>query len=507
MSRQTFFLITVLLIFIIGILPILSMIADTFIGKNGFTISTYREFFQTDSLIKSFKNSFILSSLVAFFATFFGVILGIILGKTNLYLRKFFISILVIPLLIPPYILAFGWFQLLGRDGFFGELLFGFWGVSFVLFSIYLPIPILLSIFFLSQVNSSLEDAGRLVVGWRGVLKNITIPLISPAIILSFMLVFILSFGEVSVANFLRYDLISLESFIQFSAFYDFKMATVAATPLVLIALIILFIEQFFVNKNIFRFNSQQKIKYISLDRYHNMTLFFISIFVLIIVIIPLSTIFINALDLESFIIAINKAYLPLMRTLIYASIGATVLTIFGFLNGYIIENRVFKWWRLWDSSIIFLFAISSTVIGISLILFYNSTYTNFIYTTPIIIIFGYLVKYIALTTKITQTKLSQIPHSLTQSAQIVGAKWYQILYFILIPQSKKILIISWIIGFIFCMRENTITILVYPPGSDTLPIYIITQMANGKPEIVSALCVIMILATLFPFALFKRYN
>ncbi len=483
------------------------MIFDTFIGEDGFTISSYEKFFQTSNLITSFKNSFIVSSLVASFATFFGVILGIILGKTEIYFKKFFISILVIPLLIPPYILAFGWFQLLGRDGFLGELLFGFWGVSFVLFSIYLPIPILLTIFFLSQVNPSLEDAGRLVTSWRGVLKNITIPLISPAIILSFMLVFILSFGEVSVANFLRYDLISLESFVQFSAFYDFKMATVAAMPLVLIAFLILLIEQFFIKKNIFRFNSYHEIKYISLNKYQNRTLFLVSLFAIIIVIMPLSTIFIKSLDLESFLIALNKASSPLLRTFIYASIGATLLMIFGFLNGYIIENRLFKWWRLWDSSIIFLFALPSTVIGISLILFYNTTYTNFIYTTPIIIIFGYLVKYIALTTKIIQTKLSQIPHSLSESAQMVGAKWYQILYFILIPISKKILIISWIIGFIFCIRENTIIMLLYPPGSDTLPIYIITQMANGKPEIVSALCVIMIIATLFPIMIFGLYN
>ncbi len=503
MSRQKFFLMVVIFISIIGILPILSMIFDTFVQQDGFGVSDYIKFFQTPNLLKSLQNSFLVALGVSSSTTFVGLILGIILGKTDLILKKIFIYTLIIPLLLPPYILAFGWFQLLGRE----DILFGFWGTSFILFSVYLPISTLLTIFFISQIDPKLEEAGLLMTGWSGVLKNITIPLIYPSIIISFLLVFILSFGEISVANFLRFNLISLESFIQFSAFYDFKMATISAMPLVLVTLIIVLIEQFLIKKNIFKFNSSSKIRYIPLEEYHNITIFFISIFLIIITIMPLSTIFIKASNISNFIVALDKSSSAIMRTLIYASIGATVLMIFGFLSGYIIENRVFKWWRLWDISIIFLFGLSSTVIGISLILFYNTSYTDFIYSTPIIIILGYLIKYLALTTKIVQTRLSQIPHQLTQSAQMVGAKWYQILYFITVPLSKKILILSWIIGFIFCIRENTITMLVYPAGSETLPIYIITQMANGKPEIISALCVIMILITITPIIVFEIYN
>ncbi len=508
MTKQRFFLITVFIIFIIGILPILSMVIDTFITQEAkFTLSYYIKFIKTSSLIKSFQNSILLSLVVTLFSTFFGVILGIIVGKTDISFKKIYIATLLIPLIIPPYILAFGWFELLGRDGVLGELLFGFFGTSFVLFSIYLPIPMLLTIFFLNQIDPKLEEAGRLVVGWSGVLRYITTPLITPAIIISSILIFILSFGEISVANFLRYDIISLESFVQFSAFYDFKMAIVSAMPLILISLIIVFMERFFINKNIYKFNSYQKIEYIKLGKYQKKITFLVSIFVTTIVIIPLSAIIIKSFSLSSFIIAFNKALEPLLRSIFYASIGATILMIFGFLNGYIIKNRVFRWWKLWDSSIILLFALPSSAIGIALILFWNKSYTNFIYSTPIIVIFGYLIKYLALSTKIIEIKLFQIPNSLVQSAQMVGAKWYQILYFIIMPLSKDILIISWIIGFIFCLRETTITMLLYPAGSDTLPIYIITQMANGKPEIIASLSLIMIITTLLPLAIWGIFN
>jgi iron(III) transport system permease protein len=105
----------------------------------------------------------------------------------------------------------------------------------------------------------------------------------------------------------------------------------------------------------------------------------------------------------------------------------------------------------------------------------------------------GYFAKYLFLTTKIIEVKLSQIPKSLIESAQLTGASWWRVVWSIILPLSKKSLIIAWIIGFIFSLRETTITMLVYPSGSDTLPLYIFTQMANGEPEIIASLSLVMV--------------
>jgi iron(III) transport system permease protein len=40
---------------------------------------------------------------------------------------------------------------------------------------------------------------------------------------------------------------------------------------------------------------------------------------------------------------------------------------------------------------------------------------------------------------------------------------------------------------------------MVYPPGHDTFPVSIFTLMANGSADLIAALCVIMIVATLLP--------
>nr|MDQ3959859.1 hypothetical protein [Pseudomonadota bacterium] len=53
--------------------------------------------------------------------------------------------------------------------------------------------------------------------------------------------------------------------------------------------------------------------------------------------------------------------------------------------------------------------------------------------------------------------------------------------------------------GYIFCLRDTGITMLVYPPGHDTLPVRLFTLMANSPFERVAALCVVLIAATLLP--------
>jgi len=127
------------------------------------------------------------------------------------------------------------------------------------------------------------------------------------------------------------------------------------------------------------------------------------------------------------------------------------------------------------------------------------------VYTSALVLIFGYVAKYAAVAAKMSETRLLQIPPSMLEAAQVSGAGWFSVLRYILFPQSKKMLLAVFIVSFIFSFRESTITMLVYPPGYETLPVYIVTQMANGKPEMIAALCAIMVLSIVLPFFILNR--
>jgi hypothetical protein len=55
-------------------------------------------------------------------------------------------------------------------------------------------------------------------------------------------------------------------------------------------------------------------------------------------------------------------------------------------------------------------------------------------------------------------------------------------------PLAKRGLIAAWIIAYIFCLRDLGISLVVFPPGFDTLPVRILTLMANGAPSLIAEL-------------------
>ena len=515
MAKKYTLWIAVLLLIVIGLAPVIAMFVRSLFIDGKLSLESYGMLFQSKRQWQLLFNSLILACITTIITLLLGVPLGILFVKTDLPLKRFFTILFVIPLIIPPYILAIAWFYCLGRSGIvasiFGpkigvvtsQFLFGFTGALFVIVSTLLPLVIILVMIYLRMVSPKLEEAAKLSAGWLLVLKKISIPVITPGIFLSALIVFILALGEFGVPSFLRFDVFPVESFTQFSAFYNFNAATAAAIPLGVITLIILIVERLFLRKKTFQFRlTKEPIIIVPLRKAKPFIFSIVSILVFIFVIFPVGVLLIKSF----FFWAYNEAFFrspdSIFRSLLYASIGATFLVLFGFLLGYLLERKTLRFPYAADSIAIFLFALPGTVIGIGLISLWNTQSTNIIYASAAIILFGYIARYTALGARIMAATFSQVPRSMEEAAQIAGAGWFRRLTGILIPLAKRGMIGAWLVGFIFCLRALDITMMVYPPAHDTLPVHIFTLMANSPEETIAALCIIMIVITLLPLGI-----
>lgn len=519
MCKRAVLLTVVIILVVVGLLPVLVMFAKTAVRDGQVSLASYKGLFRSGRQWVLLWRTFTLSSLTTLLATGIGLPLGILLARTDLPMRRAFAFLFVIPLLVPPYVTAVSWFHILGREGFLSRLLgprvaartsgwlFGLPGCVLVLFSTFLPIVMLLTITYLKTINPHLEEAGRLVGRWPRVLRQITVRLIMPGVLLGAMLVFLLAMGEFAVPSFLRYDVFPVESFTQFSAFYNFEAATAATIPLGLMTLTLLIFERIFLRGKTYQLRpagTDDQCPPVPLGSGRPWLFAIVSVLSLLIVVLPLLALVIESFSLSAFREAFSRAGDSLVRSLTYAAIGASLLAVVGFLCGYLIHTRSLPLWRGVDSLTIFLFALPSTVIGIGLATLWNRPSTNLIYATPVIIIFGYLAQYTALTSRITLSSLAQIPPSMEEAAQTAGAAWLRRTGFIIGPLAKRGLIAGWIVGFIFCLRDTGISMMVYPPGHDTFPVRIFTLMANGSPSLIAALCVILVTATLLPLGILE---
>jgi iron(III) transport system permease protein len=94
---------------------------------------------------------------------------------------------------------------------------------------------------------------------------------------------------------------------------------------------------------------------------------------------------------------------------------------------------------------------------------------------------------------------VAAVPPRLEEAAQLAGASWARRVVCIVAPLAAPGLAAAWLASFLFCLRDVGISMIVYPPGADTLPVRSFTLMANGPPALVAALCVMMIGVALGP--------
>jgi iron(III) transport system permease protein len=316
--------------------------------------------------------------------------------------------------------------------------------------------------------------------------------------------VFLLTLGEVGVPSYLRYPVYPVETLTQFAAFYNFSAATAAAIPLLIVTLAMLVSEYGGLQKQgpeLANVNFDAARAQIELGLWSFPLLAVVLIWVLITVALPLAALVAEAPSLTAYTEAFSLASDSILRSLVFAVIGASLLTVLGFFWGYIVHDRTLPFWRGIDALALFLFTLPGTVVGIGLISLWNMPMTNLVYRTPAIIILGYLAQYAVLPTRMTAGILERIPPSLERAARLCGADWFMTLRHIVAPLAARGLIAVWIVSYVFCLRDLGISMVVYPPGSDTLPVRILTLMANGAPTLIAALCVILVAITLLPLA------
>ncbi|MEW6267833.1 MAG: hypothetical protein AB1689_00880, partial [Thermodesulfobacteriota bacterium] len=150
-----------------------------------------------------------LAGCVAAVTLVLGVPLGIALARLDVPLARAALLLHCVPMFLPPFVLALGWFLVIGREGILGSdtgsrMLFSRAGHVLVLACCLTPFVTALVALAASGITPALEDAARLVAGTRRVAVRILLPLTAPAATLGALVVFALAFSELGVPMFLR---------------------------------------------------------------------------------------------------------------------------------------------------------------------------------------------------------------------------------------------------------------------------------------------------------------
>jgi spermidine/putrescine transport system permease protein len=166
----------------------------------GFTTQWYRDALDNTLLVDALKRSAVLAAFNGALATLMAVMAAMSLSARRLFGRRIVVALIMLPLVVPYVVLGIGMLILLrelGTQTSLTALL-----VMHVLVSV--PYGVLVILPRLNTLDPSIGEAARdLGAGALTAFYRITLPLIIPSIVSSFLIAFTISFDEVAIANFL----------------------------------------------------------------------------------------------------------------------------------------------------------------------------------------------------------------------------------------------------------------------------------------------------------------
>jgi iron(III) transport system permease protein len=528
-----------LFILSIVIYPLWQVVLRSFLDAGVVSLKSYRKAFTYPTYYRALLNSVWISCATAALCIGLGTILAFLVVRTDLPGKRTLRTLLVLPYALPSFFAAIAWIQLLGPQGYLARLFFQLsswetapWniysagGIVFVLTVHYFILVFITVAGALERMDASLEEAARASgANTYRIMREITLPLVLPAILAGGLLAFIGALANFGIPALLgmRARFFVLTTSIYYAlAIPDFGLATALSSMLVTVALVFMAF-QFGIQKSESRYTViSGKSVHPSELRLRSMRypLFFCTaMFALFISIIPVFSMFLTALltywgaplapanfTLQNFayIMTLDTGRRAIMNSLLLAALAATVTMFIGLVVSYMHVKAKLKGGRALDFLATIPYAVPHTVIAIAMILAWAKPPIS-LYGTLWIILVAYFAVYLPFAVRTTNSTLQQVHDSLEEAARTSGAKIFPRLRDIILPIARPGMIAGWILVFMPALRELTVSILLYTYRTETIGVVVYNMQDAGYREIAAALASIVMALLLVGNAVIRR--
>lgn len=513
-------------VLLIVIYPLWQVLFRSFLDAGALSLKSYQKVFSYPSYYRALLNSIWISCATAAMCMALGTLLAFLVIRTDLPGKKTLRTLLVLPYALPSFFAAIAWIQLLGPQGYLARFCLEFFGGTTVPWNIYsaggivfvLTVHYFILVFItvagaLERMDASLEEAARASgANTYQIMRQITLPLVLPAIMAGGLLAFIGALANFGIPALLgmRARFFVLTTSIYYAlAIPDFGLATALSSMLVLVALVMMAL-QFGIQRGESRFTvisgkavhpSELRLRAIRYPLF-----FLISAIVVFISILPIFSMVLTALmrywgapisianlTLGNFdyVLKFETAQRAIMNSLFLGAVSATVAMFVGTIISYLHVKAKLRGSRALDFFATIPYAVPHTVIAIAMILAWSRPPVS-LYGTLWIILVAYLAVYLPFAVRTTNSTLQQVHDSLEEAAKASGARLFPRLRDIILPLARPGMIAGWILVFMPALRELTVSILLYAYHTETIGVVVYNLQDAGYREIAAALASIV---------------
>lgn len=489
----------------------------------------------TGDSLRGIVDSLFVSIAAGVIATVVGLVTAWILKRTDIGGKRLWTGAIWFLLLVPTYLTTEGWQRLLEPSGVISKLginpalvyhlFFGPLGVIFVLGMSGIPFAFLAITASLSNLGAELEDAARVHSGSRFESFKIIMPVIMPALLSAFAIVFAESMSDFGVAYTLAANAhFPIATYSLFSAIdslpLNFQDAAAIGWLLVASAMVPIFLQRRLTkSKSYAVVGGKRRTVKVSLVRgrarvviYAIMaTVFSLAILVPLLGIVSASLIAGLGTDFGSasftfsnyqrmFSSTIGGA--PLRYSAWMSFVTATATILFGaYLARVLAKTQKTVASQALDVLLLGSVALPGIVLGAGYIFSFNQPLLSAIglnlYGTSKLLFLGYLASALPATSRILIGPLAQVQSNMSFAARVHGSRplaaWFQTVF----PILSNALLSAWLLTFSKTLLELPLSQLLYAPGSLPLSVVINKLTAGYDYGGGTAMSVIALLAAL----------
>lgn len=500
------------------------------VGRLGYVVWTEgwprrEEILGQPGLGAAVRNTVLLAAAVTVVAVPVGTLVALGLHRTDVPGRRWWRLAMLLPVLVPPFVLGYSWTQAYGRAGFTDTTvglswpsLLGPWGVWVVLVVTTVPLTYLVTAVGLAtRAEPELDRAARASgAGPASVLLHVTLPLLRPSIAAASVLSFVLSLESFVIPQVMGtpggFATVTTTIYRDLSLGSDplsFVEAVTLALVLVALAAAVVGPADLWLGPRlrVTRVADPQGPPVMSprggAGRWIAAGL---GGYLVLGVVLPLTALLAAAVTpavgvspspghwtLDNFRLVVNERNAAALgRSALLSLATATLLSVLGGVVAVLERQRA---GRAMASLVTVTLVLPGSTLAVALLIAYG----RWLGGTLTLILMAYLAKLWAFAHRPISGALDRLPAGELQAARASGAGALTAVRTVALRPLAPALLGAWLVCFVTALHEVTMSSLLYGPDSDTLAVVVLNSEELGRIGPTAALSVLLTLVMLLP--------
>ncbi|MGF7029464.1 iron(III) transport system permease protein [Paenibacillus mucilaginosus] len=521
------------LLLLFFVLPLLKLAGLSFMDEAGLTLRHYGELLREPRLLRTLRDTAVIVGGASGLSLLLGAAAAWFMAYTDLRGKRWLHALLLLPFLLPSYVLTLSWSSLLGTQGWPAALLrtirpeaelwsvYSYGGIILVMGLHHFPLVYLLALDTLRRIPREAEEAARAsgLGRWKTLLL-ITLPLAAPGLTGGALLAFLASLDNFGIPAFLGLPAgISVLSTRIYEETVGFGPSAFprAASLSVLLAVIAAggaLLQRVSVRRGgVPETRAPETAARLHLGRWRPAAEAAFAGGLLLVTVLPLLSMTATSLkrayglpfgpanatlaNYRYILLENPKVWRAIGNSLLLSGAAAAVILVLGTAIAYLCVRRPSRWTRAAELGLALPYTLPGIVFGLAMILTWMEPLPGWnpgIYGSGAILFIAYVCRFLVLQLRAGLAAFALVDPSMEEAARAGGAGRAEVWRTVLLPLLLPGLAGGALLVFFTALTELTVSALLWSPGAETIGITVFGFEQGGDTVYSTALSTLLVL-------------